>query len=308
MPAPMAAPAVPAAARSSAPDSASPSAPAPSPWAFPPEPSPLPEPPVSSADDFASFEEPAPPLWAPGTVEDEPNPLSALRIGEPPPVPPDPSLRLAPRGRVVAALLERDLVHGARGAAGRRVVGDVRLGLGRRRHEADGQHEDRYQLEAISHVGTMVGIGQVRTLKDGARTAPGDAQGILSSPPGRQAAAAAPTLVAIALLLVSAWSDGAFALRSWGPLAVFALVALAAGRLNGVRGGRSSPSAPCSRSRAGRCSPSCGPTRRATPRRAPGARSCTPRWSRCRSSRCPRAAGRCARQRSSPPASRSSSI
>src|SRR3712207_8013397 len=36
--------------------------------------------------------------------------------------------------------------------------------------------------------------------------------------------------------LFRSWSDGAFQLRSWGPLAVFALVALAAGRYNGVRG------------------------------------------------------------------------
>jgi O-Antigen ligase len=48
--------------------------------------------------------------------------------------------------------------------------------------------------------------------------------------------AAAPTLVALALLLIAVWADGAFALRSWGPLAIFALVGVAAGRFNGVRG------------------------------------------------------------------------
>jgi O-Antigen ligase len=49
-------------------------------------------------------------------------------------------------------------------------------------------------------------------------------------------AAALPTLVAGALLLTAAWFDGAFAVRSWGPLAVFALAALAAARVNALRG------------------------------------------------------------------------
>ena len=50
------------------------------------------------------------------------------------------------------------------------------------------------------------------------------------------AVAAAPALVALVLLFVAAWADGGFALRSWGPLAVFALAALAFGRRNDVGG------------------------------------------------------------------------
>jgi hypothetical protein len=50
------------------------------------------------------------------------------------------------------------------------------------------------------------------------------------------AVAALPTLIAAALLLIASWSDGAFALRSWGPLALFALVVLAVARGSGVRG------------------------------------------------------------------------
>ncbi|MGH2945014.1 MAG: O-antigen ligase family protein, partial [Solirubrobacteraceae bacterium] len=53
---------------------------------------------------------------------------------------------------------------------------------------------------------------------------------------GGLAAAAAPTLIAATLLLIAAWFDGAFAVRSWAPLAVFALVALAATRITAVRG------------------------------------------------------------------------
>ncbi len=49
-------------------------------------------------------------------------------------------------------------------------------------------------------------------------------------PPPRTAAsgalAAAPFGVALALLLIALWSDGAFALRHWGPLAVFIFAAL----------------------------------------------------------------------------------
>jgi hypothetical protein len=48
--------------------------------------------------------------------------------------------------------------------------------------------------------------------------------------------ATAPTLVAMALLVIAAWSDGGFPMHSWAPLAIFALVALAAARGNGVRG------------------------------------------------------------------------
>ena len=48
--------------------------------------------------------------------------------------------------------------------------------------------------------------------------------------------ATAPTAVAITLLFVASWADGAFLIKSWGPLAVFALVAVAAGRRAEVRG------------------------------------------------------------------------
>jgi hypothetical protein len=48
--------------------------------------------------------------------------------------------------------------------------------------------------------------------------------------------AALPSLIAAALLLIALWFDGAFAVRSWAPLGVFALVALAATRLTAVRG------------------------------------------------------------------------
>jgi O-Antigen ligase len=79
----------------------------------------------------------------------------------------------------------------------------------------------------------MVGISDAQTI--GARqTAPrlGDAVGAVRGP----ALAALPTLVAAALLLIASWANGAFQLRSWGPLAIFALVALAVSRGSGVRG------------------------------------------------------------------------
>jgi hypothetical protein len=44
-------------------------------------------------------------------------------------------------------------------------------------------------------------------------------------------AAVLPTVLAAVLLLVASSSNGAFALRDWGPLAVFCLVALAATRV-----------------------------------------------------------------------------
>src|SRR3954470_5393939 len=79
----------------------------------------------------------------------------------------------------------------------------------------------------------MVGIGEVQTMGAG-HTAPrfGDAVGAVRGP----ALAAFPTLIAAALLLIASWANGAFQLRSWGPLAIFALVALAVTRGNGVRG------------------------------------------------------------------------
>lgn len=46
----------------------------------------------------------------------------------------------------------------------------------------------------------------------------------------------APTVVAIALLFVATWADGAFLVKSWAPLAVFALLAVAVGPHAGVRG------------------------------------------------------------------------
>jgi hypothetical protein len=57
-------------------------------------------------------------------------------------------------------------------------------------------------------------------------------------PPGAaaEAIATAPTLVALALLVIATWSDGGFPMHSWAPLAVFVLVALAAARANRVRG------------------------------------------------------------------------
>jgi len=60
---------------------------------------------------------------------------------------------------------------------------------------------------------------------------PGEAHAI----PGL-ALAAAPAAVTLVLLFVAAWTNGAFALRSWAPLALFALVALVFGRRNGVSG------------------------------------------------------------------------
>src|SRR3954451_19965383 len=79
----------------------------------------------------------------------------------------------------------------------------------------------------------MVGIGEVRTMGAG-HTAPrfGDAVGAVRGP----ALAALPTLIAAALLLIASWTNGAFQVRSWGPLAIFALIALAAARGSGVRG------------------------------------------------------------------------
>jgi len=53
---------------------------------------------------------------------------------------------------------------------------------------------------------------------------------------GGLAVAALPALIAAALLLIALWFDGAFAVKSWAPLAVFALVTLAATRITAVRG------------------------------------------------------------------------
>jgi hypothetical protein len=80
----------------------------------------------------------------------------------------------------------------------------------------------------------MVGISDAQTLDRGpAAPFPG-----VDGAPARGAAVAAlPVLVAAALLLVASWADGAFPLRSWGPLAVFALVALAVARGSHARGG-----------------------------------------------------------------------
>jgi hypothetical protein len=84
----------------------------------------------------------------------------------------------------------------------------------------------------------MIGIAQTHTLPAGAQGRAESHARAEPGPPGYAAGvvAAAPTLLAIALLLISGWSDGAFQLRSWGPLAVFTLVAVAAGRRNHVRG------------------------------------------------------------------------
>jgi O-antigen ligase len=80
----------------------------------------------------------------------------------------------------------------------------------------------------------MVGIDQVAAPEVGARPAQDAPRGAPDTP--WQALAAVPTAVAVVLLWVAVWSDGAFAIRSWGPLAVFALAALAAGRRNGATG------------------------------------------------------------------------
>src|SRR4051812_14630127 len=80
----------------------------------------------------------------------------------------------------------------------------------------------------------MVGITEVQTPEISARPA----QAVTREPAHRPlpALATAPTLVTLALLLIAVWADGAFALRSWAPLAIFALVAVAVGRRNGVSG------------------------------------------------------------------------
>ena len=80
----------------------------------------------------------------------------------------------------------------------------------------------------------MVSIEDVAAAETGAGPAQAARPGTVDLP--RQALAALPTAVAVVLMWVAVWSDGAFALRSWAPLAVFALVALAAGRRNGVSG------------------------------------------------------------------------
>jgi hypothetical protein len=71
----------------------------------------------------------------------------------------------------------------------------------------------------------MVGTTQVRT------TDPPVGRAIEGERVGGASAAALPTALAAMLLLVASSSDGAFALRDWGPLAVFCLVALAAARV-----------------------------------------------------------------------------
>ena len=80
----------------------------------------------------------------------------------------------------------------------------------------------------------MVGIEHVAAPETGPRPAPGATRQAPDKP--WQVVAAVPTAIAVVLLWVAVWSDGAFAIRSWGPLAVFALVALAAGRRNGASG------------------------------------------------------------------------
>ena len=48
--------------------------------------------------------------------------------------------------------------------------------------------------------------------------------------------AAAPAAIAVVLLLIASWSDGAWALKSWGPVAVFVLTAVALAPHAQVRG------------------------------------------------------------------------
>jgi O-antigen ligase/polysaccharide polymerase Wzy-like membrane protein len=80
----------------------------------------------------------------------------------------------------------------------------------------------------------MLGIGATRTT--GATAGGLEPPARLPAPGGRLAVAAAPALIVVALLLVAAWFDGGSATRSWAPLAVFALVSLAAARLSATRG------------------------------------------------------------------------
>lgn len=81
----------------------------------------------------------------------------------------------------------------------------------------------------------MVRITDVQTRTEPSSSAPPPA-----GTPAPSAASAllssAPTVVAILLLLIASWSDGAFQLRSWAPLAVFALVAVGAGPRSAARG------------------------------------------------------------------------
>src|SRR3954469_18906862 len=60
-----------------------------------------------------------------------------------------------------------------------------------------------------------------------------------SRPPGagpRGTLAVAPVALALVLLSIAVLSDGAFALRQWGPIAFFGLVTLACAPLIGLRG------------------------------------------------------------------------
>lgn len=77
----------------------------------------------------------------------------------------------------------------------------------------------------------MVGIGDARTLDPRAREEHGlDAQaertGARAALRAHTGVAAAPTVLAAVMLLVASSTNGGFALHQWGPLAVFALVAL----------------------------------------------------------------------------------
>jgi len=63
-----------------------------------------------------------------------------------------------------------------------------------------------------------------------------DAPVVAPPPAAGLVVAALPVLITSALLLTALWFDGAFAIKSWAPLAVFALVALAATRVTAIRG------------------------------------------------------------------------
>ena len=142
----------------------------------------------------------------------------------PPRRPSRPPLRAGRRG-VLARVVERDLVDDA----GRAALGRVAGLRGRGRRQRRGRPRARRRptaCRASMHRATMVGISAVAddiSPRSAARHGPTGAPG----PAPRAAVAVAPVAVALVLLSIAVLSNGAFALRQWGPIAFFGLVTLA---------------------------------------------------------------------------------
>ena len=136
-----------------------------------------------------------------------------------------------------ARVVERDLVDDAGGAALGGIAGLGRRGGGHR--EGDREHGESHGMSSRRASRDNVGISAVAdeiSPRSAARHGPTGAPG----PAPRAAVAVAPVAVALVLLSIAVLSNGAFALRQWGPIAFFGLVTLAFARRE-----------PAARSRAG---------------------------------------------------------